>query len=61
MSAETCQVALNAIIMGLMTWFWLWYLTWEAKHFSGKQPTRWYERPITEIFSQLVNFLRRTK
>jgi hypothetical protein len=60
---STCALALNAIIVGLCTYFWLWYLTSEAERYSSKtvqQPNKWYERPITEIFERLLKKIRRT-
>lgn len=50
----TCEIVLNALILGVMTWFWAWYLAEEGNRVKGLRPRRWYERPISEIFCQLL-------
>lgn len=50
---NTGQLFLNAILLGLGTYFWCWYLTWEATHYKSRgqkdrnsAPKKWYEREI---------------
>jgi hypothetical protein len=50
----TCEVVLNALILGVLTWFWAWYLVQEAVRVKGLRPRRWYELPISEIFYRLL-------
>jgi hypothetical protein len=45
---STCELFLQAVCLGLMTWFWLAYLTWEATHYKRKddEGLRWWEREL---------------
>jgi len=42
----TCEIALNAILIGFGTWFWLWFLVEEGLKAKGMRPLRWYDRQI---------------
>ena len=45
---DLCEYTLKLIALGLGTWFWLWYLTWETEyhHREKHQRRKWYEREI---------------
>lgn len=48
---NTGQLILNHLLLGLGTYFWLWYLTYEGNRYKGgskkkDSPPKWYEREI---------------
>ena len=47
----TCDYILGLLATSAGTYFWLWYLTYEAEVYSGRRKrTAWWEYDLTKLF-----------
>jgi hypothetical protein len=47
---SNCELLLSSIGIGVGTYFWLWYLIYEASVAKGiRKRTRWWERDIFKV------------
>jgi hypothetical protein len=46
MTPELCTYTLKLLGLAAGTYFWMWYLTWELKHYKRKNDDdlKWWEK-----------------
>ena len=55
MSFSTTELFWQAVILGVATYGWLLYLTWEASYYKNRRKRElWFERPLPPWFSMAV-------